>query len=97
VVLIGRALINAGEPVEFFSLRTPLVIFVSILVFAVLLERAGLILAGGALVGIGSFATEGFTPLRLLIYATALVLGVAGLFVALLGVQVPLLPTFWTF
>lgn len=94
VVLMGRGLAESGEPIEPLTARYVLVVLGAILAFAVLLEHAGLVASGLLLVVISSFATPGIRPARLIIFALLLVFSTALLFVVLLGVQIPLAPSF---
>ena len=94
IVLIGRGLAAGGELVEPMTARYSLVVLGAILNFSVLLEHAGLIVSGLLLVGVSSFATPGIRPSRLLVFSLLLVVSTALLFVVLLGVQIPLAPSF---
>lgn len=100
ILLIGLGLITcirgasvASDPIEFATLRPLVVIVLATIAFGLLLERLGLMLATGALVGISVFA--GGTPRlteTVLLAAVLMAIG-AVVFVWGLGVMVPLLPT----
>jgi putative tricarboxylic transport membrane protein len=80
-----RAASRPGARIEFASLRPLLIIVAATLAFGLLLQRFGLILAIGALVGISAFARPAPRPLETALLAVALMLIGGVLFVWALG------------
>lgn len=99
LLLIGLGLISlvrtawqAGEPLEWGSLRPLLVVVVATLAFGALVTRGGLLLAIAVLVGIGAFARPRPHPLETALLIVALMIIGTVVFVWGLGVMLPLGP-----
>lgn len=91
--LIAKALAVETESISSLVARPAVLILTGLLLFGILLERAGLIMSALVLLGIGSFATAGFRLLPLVLFSSALIGLSALLFVYLLGVNIPLWPS----
>lgn len=91
-LLLKATLSTEAEEIAGFSPRPALLIFAAFLVFAVLLERAGLVIASVALLSIGSLATTGFHLRSLILFMAGLIAFAIFLFVYLLGVPLQLWP-----
>ena len=91
-LLLKAILSTESEEIVGFSPRPALLVFAAFLVFAVLFERAGLIIASVALLGIGSLATTGFRLRSLILFMTGLIAFAIFIFVYLLGVPLQLWP-----
>jgi hypothetical protein len=86
------ALIRSGEPLPRFRLRPLLSILAAVIVFALLLQPLGFVLAAVILVLIGGFADPELPPVETLGLALLLTVFSVGIFVALLGLPLPLWP-----
>jgi len=91
-LLLKAMLSSEVEEIASFSPRTAFLVFAAFLIFAVLLERTGLIIASVALLGIGSLATRGFRPMPLILFIAGLIAFAILIFVYLLGVPLELWP-----
>ena len=74
--------------------RAVLSVTVAIVAFALSLEKLGLVVAIVLLVGIGSLATRALRPLETAIAAVGLIILSWGIFIAGLGLAIPLWPDF---
>lgn len=98
LVLLGagvslQAIMFDGPSLAGWQLK-PLLMIVAVVVFAVIVETVGLLLAVPVLVVLSSLASREFRPLEILVSSLALA-GFAGtVFAYGLGVQLPLLPNF---
>ena len=72
-------------------MRGCLAVSASVLIFALLIERAGLLAAVGATVLIAALGTRASRPREMLIFAVCLAAVVALLFVGLLGQPITLI------
>ena len=93
VTLIG--LVRPGPPVEAMAVAATIWILASLAVFAVTIERLGLMVATVLLVGVASLAGHVGQPLRILALAVGLALFSLAVFVWGLGVTMKVWP--WTF
>lgn len=84
---------TSSAPPPDLPLRPMALIVAGLIVFAVLVGRAGLIPATLALVLISAFADRAMTPLRALI--SALGIALVGYLVFVLGFRLPLHPFWW--
>ncbi|ODT81244.1 MAG: hypothetical protein ABS76_12415 [Pelagibacterium sp. SCN 64-44] len=99
VIQAARAYIRQSQPVTMAELaaapwRGIAAVTVSIVLFTLLLQPAGLLLAGFAMIVVLSFANEKPRLLETLIFATLVSFAVAALFVWGLRIRVPVWPTF---
>jgi hypothetical protein len=97
LVAFGAVLViksNVGEPDRPLPLvlRPAAIIIGALVLFALLLDRAGLVLSGLMLVIAGSFVTDRFSWLQLAAFGVALIGFAAVLFAVVLGVPVVLWP-----
>jgi hypothetical protein len=88
--------------VKHWALRPILMILLASLAFAVLLERAGIVIAISVTVYIGVLAGERLRPLPLIALTAVLIIASVALFIWALGMQIPVWPRFvwartWTF
>jgi putative tricarboxylic transport membrane protein len=81
-----------GEKFPRLHLRPLLTILGAIVAFALLLEPLGFVIAAAALVIIGGFADPDLRLIESVALAAALVVFATGIFVALLGMPLQLLP-----
>jgi hypothetical protein len=87
------ALVRSGEPLPRFGLRPLLTVLAAVIVFALLLQPLGFVLAAVILVLISGFADPELRPAETLGLALLLTVFSVGIFVALLGLPLPLWPT----
>jgi hypothetical protein len=97
LIAFGAVLViksNVGEPDRHLPLvlRPAAIIIGALVLFGLLLDRAGLILSGMVLVTAGSVVTDRFSWLQLAVFGIALTAFVAVLFTVVLGVPVVLWP-----
>jgi putative tricarboxylic transport membrane protein len=94
---LGLAIIaevrHSSAPAPDLPLRPMALIVAGLVVFAVLVGRAGLVPATLALVLISAFADRAMTPLRALV--SALGITAMGYLVFVLGFRLPLHPFWW--
>ncbi len=90
LAIAGRALRSKGGALPSWSARPVLLVGGAIVAFALLLERAGLVLSTLALVAIGSLAAHRARPGEAAVLYLSLVLLGAGLFVYALGLPIRL-------
>jgi putative tricarboxylic transport membrane protein len=90
--LVVKGLLTSEKPVGAFHLRPLFFILLSFIAFGVLVERAGLILAILAQVGISHFASDETKWQQSLVTGILLAAGSAVIFVWLLQIPVSLLP-----
>ena len=93
-IVLLRGLLRGGPAVEKGRWRPLLIVLGAILAFGLLIERAGLVAAGAALVVAARFADDERRPLETLAFAAALALAAAALFVYLLGLPYRVWPEF---
>jgi hypothetical protein len=92
VVIMLRGLAGGAAAIERGRLRPLAVVLVAIVVFALLIDRAGLIAAAVALTLISRWAGSEHRPAEALFFAIVLALASAALFVGLLGLPYRLWP-----
>lgn len=86
------AFIRSGDPLPRFGVRPLLTILAAIIIFALLLQSLGFVLAALILVLISGFADPELRPLETLGLALLLTVFSVGIFVALLGLPLNLWP-----
>jgi hypothetical protein len=99
LIALGAGLVIKGQLADAEGLsptvlKPALIVIGGLLVFALLLERAGLLLSGVVLAYIGSYATAPFGAGRLALFSVGLVLFVAFVFIYALGLSIPFWPRF---
>jgi hypothetical protein len=94
VLVVRSFLVTAGE-VGAINLRPLVLILVGTLAFGLLIDRAGLILAGLVLVFAARLADRDFRPLEVAILATCLVAFTLAIFRYGLGMPLRLWPAGW--
>lgn len=97
LVLLGagvflQAFIVEGPGLAAWQIR-PLLMIVAVVVFALVVETAGLLLAVPVLVILSSLASREFKPTEALLSSLSLAIFAAAVFAYGLGVQLPLLPS----
>lgn len=91
LILFVRGLSFQGEPISPGRWRPVIVILLSIILFAVLLERVGLVITTLAVTGLAAFAHhDGVRPVETVLLAVLLTVLSVGLFVLALGQQIPI-------
>jgi asparagine N-glycosylation enzyme membrane subunit Stt3 len=96
--LIGVAAIVRGlgqrdaDPIEAYRIQPLVLVFAGVLAFSLLIERAGLVVASAALIGIVCLPRLRTNPIEVLITYVVLTGFAAIVFVRLLDMQLPL---FW--
>lgn len=91
VFLLVKSLLTDGEAIEKLSLRGPVLVTVSIILFALTIRSLGLAVAGTLALVVSGFATEEARPREVVIFAVATTLGCILLFRYLLDMAVPVL------
>ena len=89
-ILLGRAFLTQGEAIGTIALRPLLAVLAGTLAFALLVERAGFVLAGIVLVAVVRLADRDFRLIEVAALALGLVAFVAALF--WFGLSLPLKP-----
>ncbi|GAB4193993.1 MAG: tripartite tricarboxylate transporter TctB family protein [Thalassobaculales bacterium] len=97
LILLGavvalRSLWRQPAPIEALQPRALGLITLAILAFALLVERGGLLLAGSALIALGTFAGPEFRWRECLVLTAGLLALSAGLFIHALELSITLLP-----
>ncbi len=90
--LIAKSVMQGGPAVPRIAFRETAILTASIIVFAVSLERLGLVISTYLLIGIGSLAVRPYRPLETLLLSTALVIVGAAVFWWFLQLPIPLWP-----
>jgi hypothetical protein len=94
-LIAGRAFLRpsseAGEPMAW---RPIVFVLVSIIVFALTVEKLGLVIAIPLLIGLGSLAGRNLRPFEVVVIAAVLSLGTIAIFSWGLGLTIPVLPRF---
>jgi hypothetical protein len=90
--IIRGILRKQPDPITAHKLEPLALIFAGVLVFSFLIERAGLIIASAALIGIACFRRIRTNPLEVFIVYVALTGFSALVFVQWFGMQMPLWP-----
>ena len=96
VLILGAALVSGPGRLEAWPGRELVVILASLCVFALLLERGGLLLAVAAAVVVSAFANRSQRPLGVLGLTVALMALCWWVFVRQLSLRVPVWPLGWT-
>jgi hypothetical protein len=97
VLITGAGLLPAAAAVvEGWSIRPLLFVSLAALAFALLLQRAGIVIAISVTVIIGSFAGERLRPFDLLLLIGLLVIASIALFVWAIGIPLPVWPSWQT-
>ena len=91
VALIVLSLLRDGDALQKWSYRGPILVTVSILLFALTIREFGLAVAGFLALFVSGFATPEARPREALIFAVALTVGCIVLFRYLLGMAMPVL------
>jgi putative tricarboxylic transport membrane protein len=92
LILIVKGVVIGGEPVERFHLRPLIFILASFAAFGFLLERAGMVIAVLAQVGIAALASRETTPVQTAVTAMACAAASSVLFVWILRIPVRVWP-----
>jgi putative tricarboxylic transport membrane protein len=95
LVLIVRSLLTTGEAIGAINLRPLTLILAGTLTFGLLIDRAGLIIAGLCLVFAARLADKGFRLLEVAILAVCLVALALAIFRYGLGMPLRLWPAGW--
>jgi hypothetical protein len=90
--IIRGAISKTPDPISPHRLLPLVLIFAGVLAFSLLIERAGLVVASAALIGLACFERLRSKPLEVLIIYVTLTVFSAVVFVKLLGLQLPLFP-----
>ncbi|MGH6783377.1 MAG: tripartite tricarboxylate transporter TctB family protein [Sphingomicrobium sp.] len=90
IILVVRSFLRPGEAIETINWRPLFFVLLGTLAFALLVERAGFVLAAVLLIFAARLADGGFRWLEVMVLAAALVAFVAALF--WLGLSLPLRP-----
>ena len=93
-IIAGRGVAFAGPRLERWAWRPLLTLTVAILIFALLLERAGLVLAILVAVGVSSLAAPAARVLPVLLLGAVLAAMSTALFFYLLGLPLVVWPSF---
>jgi hypothetical protein len=92
-IIAGRALVLEGPPIERVQARPLIVSLLAIVLFAVALQWLGLLAAIAVLVLVGACAARDVRPIQTLALAAFLILFAFAVFVRLLGLPLPLWPS----
>jgi hypothetical protein len=95
LVLVVRSLLTTSEGVAAVNVRPLVLILAGTLAFGLLIDRAGLIIAGLLLVFAARLADRGFRPLEVTILAICLVAFTVAIFRYGLGMPLRLWPAGW--
>jgi putative tricarboxylic transport membrane protein len=95
LVLVVRSFIMAMEEVGAINVRPLILILAGTLAFGLLIDRAGLIIAGLFLVFAARLADKGFRPLEVAVLAVCLVVFTLAIFRYGLGMPLKLWPVGW--
>lgn len=94
-ILLVQALKGEGERLEGLNLRPLFFVLAGTLGFGLLIQRAGLVIAGTVLVILVRLASDDFRMLEVLALAAVLVAATATLFTYILGLPIPVWPRWW--
>jgi putative tricarboxylic transport membrane protein len=95
LVLVVRSFLATAEEVAAVNIRPLVLILAGTLAFGLLIDRAGLIIAGLLLVFAARLADKGFRPLEVTILAICLVAFTLAIFRYGLGMPLRLWPVGW--
>ncbi|MFD2182523.1 tripartite tricarboxylate transporter TctB family protein [Rhodoplanes azumiensis] len=90
LILLGRALVTPGEPIEGIALRPLVFVLLGTALFGLLVEKAGFVICGILVVVLARLADRDFRPVEVALLAAGLVAFIALLF--WLGLSLPLHP-----
>lgn len=93
LIVAGRALVLEGAPIDRVQPRPLIVSLVAIVLFALALQRLGLVAAIAVLVVVGAYAAREVRLVQVLALAIFLILFAVAVFVWLLGLPLPLWPS----
>jgi hypothetical protein len=93
IILIFRSLINDGEAVTRFALRSSGISLFAIVLFGVLIKPAGLVIATFALVALSGIAQPESRFLQIVALGIGVALFCALLFVGVIGLPIPVWPS----
>ena len=93
-ILVARSLFVAGEPVERIQVRPLSIIAIGVVLFGLLLEPLGLVVALVVVTLIAAFAGRDSRPLEAAGLAAALAAFSVGIFVLALRLPLPIWPSF---
>jgi hypothetical protein len=88
VVLVGRALLTAGDALGAIRWRPLVLILAGVLAFGFLIDRAGLLAAGILLIVASRFADREFRPIETALLAIVLTLATGAVFLYGLGLPI---------
>jgi hypothetical protein len=91
-VITARGVLTEGEPLTRWYWRPVVMVLASFLIFAALIDRAGLAVAGMLSVLVGAYGGPDFRLREAFVLAVGLTIGAAALFVYALGLPTRLLP-----
>ena len=94
LILVARSMVVAGEPVERIQIQPLSIIAIGVVLFGVLLEPLGLVVALIVVTLVAAFAGRESRPLEAAGLAVALAAFSAGIFVVALRLPLPLWPSF---
>jgi hypothetical protein len=95
LILLGAAIgaaraLPSGEPASPIAWRPVILITAAVIVFSLLIDRAGLVAATAGVVSVGACAGRDVRPLEVVLLAGVMAISAAGLFVYALGLPLPL-------
>jgi putative tricarboxylic transport membrane protein len=95
LILVGRSLVVAGEPVTRVHILPLAVIAIGVCLFGVLIERLGLVVALVAATLVTALASREQRPIELVALALVLAVFSVGIFVYALRLPLPVWPALW--
>jgi Tripartite tricarboxylate transporter TctB family len=93
-ILVARSLFVAGEPIDPIQFRPLSIIAIGVVLFGVLLEPLGLVIALIVVTLVAAFAGRDWRPLEAAGLAVALAAFSVGIFVVALRLPLPIWPSF---
>lgn len=93
-IVVGLSLFSGPDPLERWALRELVLVFASMIVFGLLLEKGGLFVSIAATVLVASFADRTHKPLGVLGLIAALIAICWWVFIKELDIRVPIWPQF---
>ncbi|PZW48441.1 tripartite tricarboxylate transporter TctB family protein [Humitalea rosea] len=94
VIVLGLSMFSGPDPLESWAFRELILILISMVVFGLLLEQAGLFITIGATVGVAALADRTHKPLGVVGCAVALMAICWWVFIYELDIRVPIWPQF---
>jgi Tripartite tricarboxylate transporter TctB family len=92
VVIAARGVLTHGEPLARWYWRPLVMVLLSFLVFAALIDRAGLAIAGILSILVGAYGGADFRLREAIVLAVGLTIGAVALFVYALSLPMRILP-----